>query len=159
MDENYQTSENFNQSIKNPDQLDFLAIKQNKVLIVDDDRDILYTLGSYLEIKGWEVETAMNGFEALKRLRTKVILPDIILLDYEMPLENGLCFWNEINEHPDLCFIPTIMMSGTSIPVENIPGIRAILSKPIDPSELLKLMERSLIKLDGQQQFGLSRPP
>lgn len=125
-----------------------LPLVERKVLIVDDDEDVLFSLQTLLEHSGWKVESASDGSIAMRRLLTTGNLPDVILLDYEMPHENGIRFWNELNDHQELCFIPTIMMSGTRIPITDIPGIKGIVAKPINTPELLSLLERSLIKSD-----------
>lgn len=126
-----------------------LPLKDKRILIVDDDEDILGELATLLELQGWSVDQALDGNLAMKRLLTRGELPDVILLDYEMPQENGIRFWNELNDHQELCYIPTIMMSGTKIPIDEIPGIKAILAKPIDGRSLLQLLDKVLIKEDS----------
>lgn len=59
----------------------------NKLLIVDDDKELLTMLRSYFEMKHYEIMTAENGAEALQKLQTP---PDIILLDVNMPQMDGL---------------------------------------------------------------------
>lgn len=59
----------------------------NKLLIVDDDRDLLKMLKSYFEIKKYMVATAENGVEALKKVESS---PDLILLDVNMPQIDGM---------------------------------------------------------------------
>lgn len=59
----------------------------NKLLIVDDDRDLLKMLKSYFEIKKYMVTTAENGVEALKKIESA---PDLILLDVNMPQVDGM---------------------------------------------------------------------
>lgn len=59
----------------------------NKLLIVDDDRDLLKMLKSYFEIKKYMVTTAENGVEALKKIESA---PDLILLDVNMPQIDGM---------------------------------------------------------------------
>lgn len=60
---------------------------KNKLLIVDDDRELLKMLQSYFEIRQYEIITAENGAEALKKMGAQ---PDIILLDINMPQMDGL---------------------------------------------------------------------
>lgn len=55
-----------------------------KILIADDDKELLKMLGSFLEIRGYAVETALNGAEALKKAEAA---PDLILLDVNMPCD------------------------------------------------------------------------
>lgn len=63
------------------------AIKKHKILFVDDDRELLKMLHSYFEIRQYEIITAENGAEALKKIEDQ---PDIILLDINMPQMDGL---------------------------------------------------------------------
>lgn len=58
-----------------------------KMLMVDDDAELLKMLRQYFEMKGYAVITALNGFEALEKIRIK---PDIILLDINMPRIDGI---------------------------------------------------------------------
>ncbi|MFH1887619.1 MAG: sigma-54 dependent transcriptional regulator [Pseudomonadota bacterium] len=78
------------------------------VLIVDDEPSILQTLGGILSDEGFEITTAENGYEALKRLSE--VSPDIVLLDIWMPGLDGLETLDEIRkEHP---FVPVILITG-----------------------------------------------
>ena len=64
-----------------------------KILIVDDEKDIVLMLGSFFESKGFDVLTAIDGTEALKQVERQ---PDIILLDINMP---GLEVCERIRNH------------------------------------------------------------
>lgn len=64
---------------------------QKQVLIVEDEKDILFSLKEFLELKGYEVQTAENGAQAMDNLE-KHPLPDIIILDMKMPIMNGWQF-------------------------------------------------------------------
>ena len=66
-----------------------------KILLVDDDRDLLKMLGSYLRMKGYEVETAADGAMALEGVRNA---PDLILLDVNMPGLDGITVCRQIRE-------------------------------------------------------------
>lgn len=58
-----------------------------KLLIIDDDRELLKMLKSYFELKGYQIVTAQDGMEALDKIR---MIPDIILLDINMPKMDGI---------------------------------------------------------------------
>lgn len=64
-----------------------MSATMNKILIIDDDRELLHMLQCYFEMRSYHVTTAENGAEALEKLRTQ---PDIILLDINMPQIDGL---------------------------------------------------------------------
>ena len=63
-------------------------MKQKKILIIDDEQDILEILSYNLEKEGYEVFTATNGNEGIEM--AKQILPDLILLDVMMPEKDGI---------------------------------------------------------------------
>ncbi|MFX1418709.1 MAG: response regulator [Promethearchaeota archaeon] len=62
-----------------------------KVFIVDDDKDILQLYSLHFELNGLKiVGTANNGIKAIKKLKNSIIKPDFIVLDYHMPIINGV---------------------------------------------------------------------
>lgn len=67
-----------------------------KILIVDDEKDIVTMLGAFFESKGFFVLSAINGVEAIKQVESK---PDIILLDINMPGTDGLEVCQRIRDH------------------------------------------------------------
>lgn len=111
-----------------------------KIMIIDDYEDIRKLLREFLEANDWIVEDFGNAREALRKLKTSVDLPDAILIDYMMPLENGIYFWNLLNDDLDLCHIPTVMITGHDMNSFNAIGIRAVMKKPIDTDRLLTLL-------------------
>ena len=64
--------------------MDQVYIDDVRILAVDDDADILYTIGAIGEAAGWKVDGASDGEEALKRLQAREPY-DLVLLDYHMP--------------------------------------------------------------------------
>lgn len=69
---------------------------QDKILIVDDETDILMLLKDYFEIQGYLVYTANNGQEAIEKIKNQ---PDIILLDINMPIMDGFTVCKRIRGH------------------------------------------------------------
>ena len=115
-----------------------------KVMVIDDDPDFRQSLKEFLQMHGWEVNDQPNGEAAIRTLKLMSDLPDIILLDYLMPLENGISFWNALNDDSNLCFLPTIMMTAHEMNSINVIGVRAVVKKPIDTEALLTLMNTLL---------------
>lgn len=108
------------------------------VLIVDDEVDILDALGFFLRRKGIEVLTAQNGQEALLLLQQAVKIPDLILLDGNMPIMNAREFLESRkvnNIHPT---IPVILLSS-EVWQNNETEILVHIPKPFD---LMNLLER-----------------
>ncbi|NPV47575.1 MAG: response regulator [Armatimonadetes bacterium] len=134
--------------------------KTAKVLVVDDDPDIVETLRLVLESANYEVEGAGSPEQAFKKLETFV--PDIILLDVMMPdgTEGFHFVWKLRNEYPpELAQIPIVILSaihettklrfypeqtdGTYTPGEFLP-VQGFIDKPAEPGTLLKRIEQVL---------------
>ena len=87
-----------------------------KVLIIDDDEDLRSHLKAFFELEAYQVLEAKNGLEAmdlLKKLKSPE-LPDLILVDYMMPVMDGIQFSNEICLHPALSSIPLVMLTASN---------------------------------------------
>ena len=67
-----------------------------KILVIDDEKDIVRLLKDFFELQGYLVYTAFNGIEALEKIE---IIPDIILLDINMPRMNGIELCKRIRHH------------------------------------------------------------
>ena len=121
-----------------------------KVMIVDDDPDILDSLKSMLEHEKYEVITVESGNECLKKLEDG--FKGIILIDILMPDMNG---WDTIKEIVDRGFIKDVAINiVTGVGTKDYqqmgilePYIYDYLSKPIDIKELIKSVEKSNIFL------------
>jgi CheY-like chemotaxis protein len=86
-----------------------------KVLIVDDDQDLLVGQKAFLEKRGYQVETASSAAEGLKRLES--FTPDLILADLMMEhYDTGFVFCKKVKDKPELAAVPIIMQ--TSAPKE-----------------------------------------
>lgn len=107
------------------------------VLIVEDDPDTREMLGRFLELEGFDVQTAANGELALKVLQDEEP-PSVIILDLMMPVMNGWQFRNVQQSDPNLSQIPVIVVTAAGVR-EDIPAINADgwLSKPVDFDRLL----------------------
>ncbi|MDY6949295.1 MAG: response regulator [Pseudomonadota bacterium] len=80
------------------------------VLVVDDEFGVAEVLQSILEDEGYRVATAINGKQALVRLGE--LTPDLIMLDYMMPIMDGTQTLAAIRSHPTFARTPVIMMSS-----------------------------------------------
>jgi CheY-like chemotaxis protein len=108
-----------------------------KVLIVEDNSDVrrLYAIG--LNQRGFEVKLAANGAEAVERIADEK--PDVILLDWLLPLMSG----SEVLDHlgEGLGPIPIIVISGQEAPEDLDPRVRRWLTKPVTIDELVTTLE------------------
>ena len=111
-----------------------------KILIVDDDPDIIEILRYNLSLAGYEVKAASNGKEAIKK--AKIFIPEIILLDVMMPEMDGIEACRLIREIPSLNNTRIIFLSARNEDYTQISAFDAgaddYISKPVKPKILLK---------------------
>jgi CheY-like chemotaxis protein len=129
---------------------------QAKILVVDDDPDILRAITLVLESRQYQVVTAANGDEGLDRLRDEK--PDLLILDLLMPKRDGFAVVRELKESPKYAkFAATPILILTSVRedasrrrYELETGLRMdvddYVAKPIPPIDLLHRVERLLAK-------------
>ncbi len=127
--------------------------KQAKVLLIDDDPDFVAATTIVLESKPYQVITALDGDEGLKKARQEK--PDVIILDVIMPTKDGFAVCEEIKKQPDLADIPVLMLTSFAQRVgESTVSVSKGLSteaedyidKPVNPNELIRRIERLLRK-------------
>ena len=114
------------------------------VLVVEDDEDIRADLTAILRVKGFAVDEAANGREALGRLRGSTP-PCVMVLDLMMPVMNGWELRLAMRQDPQLAAIPVIVVSGKGriAPEEELAlAPAAVLVKPFELTELLALVAR-----------------
>ncbi len=117
--------------------------ENRRVMIVDDDDDIIESYSALLRGEGFEVAPARHGKEALERLRAEPP-PSLILLDLMMPVMNGWELCAELRADPSLATIPVVIFSGDhrSLTRSAPEGIAAVLRKPVDVDDLLRAIDR-----------------
>jgi CheY-like chemotaxis protein len=109
------------------------------ILIVDDEFGIVDSLAEVLSEEGFAVSTASNGKDALRRIAEQ--RPDLILMDYMMPVMDGAETLQAIRNDPALRDLPVLLMS--SVPKANLPAQCAptgFLRKPFDIDALLSML-------------------
>ncbi len=138
-----------------------------KILIVDDEPDIITFLSALLEENGYESVSAKDGTEGLELLRKEK--PDLVLLDLMMPKKSGITMFQELRKDPELSDIPVIVVTGvsevtgvdfrnfmfkqpmrdekkfvetTGLSKYTVPD--GYIEKPIDPDELIKVVNETL---------------
>lgn len=82
-----------------------------KILLIEDDKNLIEMYETAFELEGFEVEKALNGDEGLKVLAKKE-KPDIILLDILMPGMNGFSFLKEVKKKKTLKSIPVLLLTN-----------------------------------------------
>ena len=107
------------------------------VLVVDDEPVVLEISKRRLKDRGYEVYTAANGNEALLCLKSKI--PDLILLDVQMPQMNGYTFIMEKAKIPEYVNIPVLVLTAYNEmePLFQRHGVKAYLLKPLKLHDLI----------------------
>ena len=126
---------------------DFLGLRKKasktKILVVDDELNIVQTLQDRLEMNEYEVVTAGNGREGLQKFEQE--RPDVILLDVIMPIMDGHEMLEMLRKQPGGQDVSVIMLTARSqtqdIARANACGIDDYIVKPFDLSELLEKIE------------------
>lgn len=130
---------------------------RGNILIVDDTPDNLYLLSAMLTQHGYEVRSAINGPVAL--MTTKVELPDLILLDINMPKMNGYEICEHLQSNEQTREIPVIFLSAFNEAIDKVKAFRSggvdYITKPFQVEEVLVRVEHQLtlyrMKIELQQ--------
>jgi DNA-binding NtrC family response regulator len=120
--------------------------ENRRILIIDDERPILMTLGALLERRGYQVDTAPTASQGMKLLKSKS--PALVLLDLQLPDAEGLEMLDRIKtELPEMQVIILTAHDSLHNAIESIKrGAYHFISKPYAPEELLSLIEKALEK-------------
>lgn len=114
-----------------------------KVLIVDDEQDIVESLQFVLEAAGFECFCAYNGEEGLNL--AKEVLPDLIILDVMMPKINGFKICRLLKYDSKYKNIPILMVTARSQEEDKLigeeTGVDEYITKPFDLEEIVKKVE------------------
>ena len=123
------------------------------ILVVDDEKNIVQLARLYLNKEGYQVESAYDGAEGLKKARS--IRPDLIILDIMMPEMDGLAVCKELRKTSN---VPIIMLTARDEDVDRIVGLEIgaddYVTKPFNPRELVArvkaVLRRTAQDLPGQ---------
>jgi len=134
-------------------------MKRDKILIVEDDIDLLNLIDFNLTRKGYITTSFMGGFDVIKKIDD--FKPDLIILDLMLPEMDGwmLCRWVKDNEDEWIKKIPILILSAKAQPSDRAFGLYIgaddYMVKPFDIIELLLRVERLLKKSIGKQNLTL----
>jgi DNA-binding response OmpR family regulator len=119
---------------------------QQKILVVDDEPDIVELLEFNLKAEGYEVITARTGLEALDRARTA--LPDLIVLDLMLPELDGVAVSEILHSLPSTALIPVIMLTAWKTEISRMIGLATgaddYVTKPFSPRDLVTRIKSAL---------------
>ena len=119
-----------------------LSEAQRRILVVDDDLDILESTALVLRSEGYEVRTVDRGAEVIAAARRE--RPGLVLLDMRMPDMSGIEVCSALKEDPELRRIPVVAFSADRGMAERMGDMRvvAFLQKPFDFEDLVRTIER-----------------
>jgi two-component system phosphate regulon response regulator PhoB len=125
-----------------------------KIMVIDDEEDVVTFLTTLLEENGYTTCWALDGVEGMEKIQKE--RPDLICLDLLMPEKTGIILYREIRKDPSLKEIPVIMITGFAAPEyplidfkrfiskRSIPPPEVFMEKPIDREALLRAIEETL---------------
>jgi CheY-like chemotaxis protein len=124
-------------------------VHRPRILIIDDDRDVVSYLETVLADNGYEVVGATDGAVGLELARQAP--PDLICLDIVMPEPTGVKVYRTLRGDPDLCHVPVVMITGVLPQFKDfihhrkaVPPPDGYISKPFEVEELLTTVARIL---------------
>ena len=110
-----------------------------KILVVDDDKDIVRLVRAYLEQSGYLVDTAYDGGSAMQKIRAET--PDLVVLDLMLPDTDGWELTRQVRADAKLSALPIIMLSARADDVDKIVGLEIgaddYVAKPFNPREVV----------------------
>jgi len=113
-----------------------------KILIIDDEPDVLEFLVQLFQDEGYEIATAADGLEGMEKLAESK--PDLITLDLQMPKDTGTSFYRKMHHDSRFKDIPVIVISGIAGRHLAIKKPVAVFDKPIDKEDLLKTIKETI---------------
>ncbi|MGO8879370.1 MAG: response regulator [Desulfomonilaceae bacterium] len=125
-----------------------------KILVIDDEPEMVTFLATLLEDNGYEILTASDGDEGLTKIKNEK--PDLVSLDLLMPNKTGIKMFRELRRDPEISATPVVMVTGFAtddapnmdfkkwIHERSIRPPEAYIEKPVDKDALLKEIKRIL---------------
>ena len=126
-----------------------------RILILDDEPDVVAYLEMLLKDQGYETISARNGEEGLGKAKDQK--PDLVTLDISMPETSGVRFYRELKADPDLAAIPVVIVTGVTGYAgdpygfmkfisnrSKVPPPEGFFPKPFDRGEFLATIEKLL---------------
>jgi len=125
--------------------------KKNKILVVEDEQDVMTYLTTLFQDNGYDTVSAVDGVDALEKARKEK--PDLISLDIAMPDQSGLRAYRLYKKDDELREIPVIIVTALGDSMRSFlkrlggfPEPEGFMAKPIDEEKLLKMVADLLSK-------------
>ena len=125
-------------------------MEEKRILIIDDDEDIVESLSTLLSSAGYAVDTAVNGEEAIKKSKEKVY--NVVLIDVVLPDMTGIDLLTKLEERKPAT--RKIIITGyasldNAVKALNL-GADAYLIKPVDPEELISTVKKQIEEQENE---------
>ena len=121
-----------------------------RLLVVDDEPNLLRAVAACLKAEDYEVSTARSGYEALMQLAET--LPDLIVSDIRMPGMDGYKLARQLRGSPRTALVPIVFLTAKEETADRIEGFRAgidaYLTKPFEPDELIAVVNGILNRVE-----------
>jgi len=131
---------------------------RRKILVVDDDAELVELIAFNLKQAGYSIGTATNGVEAIKKARS--LGPALIVLDIMMPELDGFAVCEILRHHPATAAIPIMMLTALSSELGRVAGLGSgasdFVTKPFSPRLLVQRIEELLQKASIKAQPATS---
>ncbi|WGK94963.1 MULTISPECIES: response regulator transcription factor [Flavobacterium] len=131
-----------------------MAKNRARILLVDDEPDILEIVGYNLSQEGYTIITATNGKEAIEKARLEI--PDLIIMDVMMPEMDGIEACENIRKIPELANVIITFLTARNEDYTQVAGFDAgaddYISKPIKPKLLVSKINALLRRFNEQQK-------
>ncbi len=115
-----------------------------KILVVDDEPDVVAYVGNFLADHGFEVISASDGKDGFAKAKAE--LPDLIVLDIVMPKDTGVRMYRDLYENPETRQIPVVMLTGVTHEFKRFISTRRQVPSPAGyfekPADLTKVIEK-----------------
>ena len=130
---------------------------RKKILIVEDNAELLALLRLALRRAGFAVSSATNGVAGLKKIRS--LIPDLLVLDLVLPEMDGFAVCEAVRRDRNLCRTPVILLTGLTSAFSRYAGLESgaddYVTKPISPEQLVSKIRKRL-RLGGQKRTAIS---
>lgn len=122
-------------------------MNKNKILIVEDDQDMVRAMGVRLRAQGYNLAIARDAISAISMARKEN--PDLIVLDLGLPAGDGFQVMERLKSFPELMLVPVIVVTARDPKLNEElalqAGAYAFFQKPYEPGELHKAIQNALI--------------
>ena len=127
-----------------------------KILVVEDDPASMRLTQYVLQHHGYEVLTAINGLDGLKKAQTEG--PDLVILDIMLPGMDGFDICYRLRQETATADLPILMLSAKAREADRETGMKvgadAYITKPTDPDDIIKKVEELIQKRAAQKAGG-----